>query len=216
MELLLGSWVVPCGAVGAVLIAAWLVEAKQSVIENMAPVLTRLFTPLFVLMLLSFLATMLWTGSAIDVEREVLIGFDLLLALVLGLVLYAISARDPGAPPGAFDGLQLVLIAAALLVDALALWAIAARISSFGFSPNRVAALGGERDPAGEPGRRGVAGGAVPEGTCPLRGAGALADGPPARLRGLGVAGGGAVPGGLRVPLTRPPGPGRRAGPPGL
>ena len=31
--------------------AAWLVEAKQSVIENMAPVLTRLFTPLFAFML---------------------------------------------------------------------------------------------------------------------------------------------------------------------
>jgi len=139
---LLGSWVLPCGAAGAVLIAAALVEAKQSVIENMAPVLTRLFSPLFVLMLLCFLATMLWTGSAIDVEREVLIGFDLLLALVLGLVLYAISARDPGAPPGAFDVLQLLLVAAALAVDALALWAIAARISSFGFSPNRVAALG--------------------------------------------------------------------------
>ena len=30
----------------------------------------------------------------------------------------------------------------ALLVDALALWAIAARISEFGFSPNQVAALG--------------------------------------------------------------------------
>ena len=30
----------------------------------------------------------------------------------------------------------------ALIVDALALWAIAARISEFGFSPNRTAALG--------------------------------------------------------------------------
>ena len=30
----------------------------------------------------------------------------------------------------------------ALLVDALALWAILARISEFGFTPNRVAALG--------------------------------------------------------------------------
>ncbi len=39
------SWLLPCGAAGAVLVASWLVEAKQSVIENMAPVLTRLFTP---------------------------------------------------------------------------------------------------------------------------------------------------------------------------
>jgi hypothetical protein len=137
-----GGWLVPCGAAGAVIVASWLVEAKQSVIENMAPVLTRLFTPLFTLILLAFLATMAWTGNAIDIKREVLISFDLLLVLVVGLVLYAVSARDPEAPPNLFDMLQLLLVVSALAVDALALAAIASRISEFGFTPNRVAALG--------------------------------------------------------------------------
>jgi hypothetical protein len=136
------GWLIPCGAAGAVLIGSWLVEAKQSVIENMAPVLTRLFTPLFTVLLLVFLATMAWTGSPINVKREVLIGFDLLLAVVVGLVLYAASARDPQAPPDFFDGLQLLLVLSALVVDGVALAAIAARISEFGFTPNRVAALG--------------------------------------------------------------------------
>ncbi len=135
-------WVLPCGATGAVIIAAWLVEHKQSVIENMAPVLTWLFTPLFAALLLIFIVTMIWTGNAIKIEREVLIGFDLLLVLVLGLLLYAISARDPKAPPGRFDTLQLLLVTCALIVDALALWAMTARISEFGFSPNKTAALG--------------------------------------------------------------------------
>jgi hypothetical protein len=63
----------------------------QSVIENMAPVLTWIFTPLFT-----------------------------------ALLLYAISARDSQAPPGRFDVLQLLLVACALIVDALALWARAA------------------------------------------------------------------------------------------
>ena len=141
-ESLLLTFILPCGAVGAVVVAAWLVEAKQSVIENMAPVLTLLFTPLFTLLLLAFLATVAWTGSGIAVEREVLIGFDLLLVLVVGLVLYAMSARDPQKPPGPFDALQLLLVVCALLVDAMALWAISARISEFGMSPNKVAALG--------------------------------------------------------------------------
>ena len=141
-EWLAQGWLIPCGAMGAVIVGSWLVEAKQSVIENMAPVLTRLFTPLFTAVLLVFLATMAWTGSPIDVEREVLIGFDLLLVLVVGLVLYAASARDPKAPPDFFDRLQLLLVASALVVDAVALAAIAARISEFGFTPNRVAALG--------------------------------------------------------------------------
>jgi hypothetical protein len=142
VEWLAERWIIPCGAMGAVLVASWLVEAKQSVVENMAPVLTRLFTPLFTIVLLVFLATMFWTGSPIQVEREVLIAFDALLVLVVGLVLYAASARDPKAPPGLFDALQLLLIVAALVVDAVALAAIAARISEFGFTANRTAALG--------------------------------------------------------------------------
>jgi hypothetical protein len=141
-EWFVGGWLIPCGAAGAVIIGSWLVEAKQSVIENMAPVLTRLFTPLFTVLLLLFLATMAWTGNPINVERNVLIGFDLLLAVVVGLVLYAASARDPQAPPDFFDGLQLLLVVSALVVDGVALAAIAARISEFGFTPNRVAALG--------------------------------------------------------------------------
>jgi hypothetical protein len=139
---LVGDWIVPCGALGAVLISAWLVEAKQSVIENMAPVLTRVFTPLFTILLLGFLATMVVTGNGFDVERNALISVDLLLAVVLGLVLYAISARDRQTPADAFDTLQLVLILSALVVDAMALAAIANRISEFGVSPNKVAALG--------------------------------------------------------------------------
>jgi hypothetical protein len=136
------GWLIPCGMAAAVIIGSWLVEAKQSVIENMAPVLTRLFTPLFTILLLVFLAAMAWTGHPINVEREVLIGFDLLLVLVVGLVLYAASARDPQAPPDFFDGLQLLLVISALVVDGVALTAIAARIFEFGLTPNRVAALG--------------------------------------------------------------------------
>jgi hypothetical protein len=101
-----------------------------------------LFTPLFAAVLLAFLATMVWTGHGIDIEREVLIGFDLLLVLVLGLLLYAVSARDPQASPNLFDALQLLLVVTALVVDVLALAAIAARISEFGFSANKAAALG--------------------------------------------------------------------------
>src|ERR671921_235204 len=136
------SWLLPCGAVGAVVVASWLVEAKQSVIENMAPVLTRLFTPLFAAVLVTFLGTLLLTGRGVAIERDMLIAFDLLLVLVLALLLYSVSARDPGSPPGAFDVMQVVLVASALVADAVALWAIAARITEFGFSPNRVAALG--------------------------------------------------------------------------
>ncbi len=142
VELFVQNWILPCGFAGATVVATWLVEAKQSVIENMAPVLARIFIPLFALVLLAFVLTMALTGRGIDVEREILIAVDLLLVVVFGLLLYSISAREPLAPPALFDWLQLTLVGAALGVDFLALWAIGSRISDFGFTPNRIAALG--------------------------------------------------------------------------
>jgi len=136
------SWLLPCGAAGAVIVAAWLVEAKQSVIENMAPVLTRLFTPMFAAVLVAWLVALVFTGRGIAVGREALIIFDLLLVVVLALLLYSLSARDPHAPPGTFDVVQVVLVVSALLANGFALSAIGARITELGFTPNRTAALG--------------------------------------------------------------------------
>jgi hypothetical protein len=136
------EWLMPCGAAAAVVVAGWLVEAKQSVVENIAPVLTRLFTPLFAAVLLGFLIAFGLTGGGIDVEREALILFDLLLVVVLGLLLYTISARDPLAPPSLFDKLQLALVVSALAIDVLVLLEITGRITEYGTTPNKAAALG--------------------------------------------------------------------------
>ncbi|HEX2143516.1 MAG TPA: hypothetical protein VHG10_03310, partial [Glycomyces sp.] len=138
----ISEWLIPCGAAAAVVVAAWLVEAKQGVIENMAPVLTRVFTPLFAVTLVAVLIAIAVTTNAIDVERDMLILFDLLLVVVLGLVLYSISARDPSKPAGLFDWMQLALVVSALLIDILVLIAITGRITEWGFTPNKSAALG--------------------------------------------------------------------------
>jgi hypothetical protein len=137
------SWMLPCGAAAAVVVAGWLVEAKQNVIENMAPVLTRLFTPLFTAVLIVFLAVLIWSKKGIEANRDVLILFNLVLIVVLGLLLYSISAREPTARAGLFDRLQLALVVSALAIDILVILALYGRVSdAFGFTPNRVAALG--------------------------------------------------------------------------
>ncbi|MXQ75834.1 hypothetical protein GSM98_06580 [Rhodococcus rhodochrous] len=136
------QWIVPFGPAGAIVVAAWLVEAKQQVVENIAPVLTRVFTPVTILMLVALFVAVIASHSVVDVDRGLLILMDLILVLVLGLLLYSISARDPHAAPDVFDLLQVVLIAAALAVDLLMLTAMATRIAEFGFTANKVTALG--------------------------------------------------------------------------
>ena len=136
------EWVLPSGAAGAVLVAAWLVESKQQVVENMAPVLTMIFTPLFALMLVVAAIVYATTGLGGAFDRELLGIFDLLMVVVLGLVLYGMSARDPSQRPGWMDRIQLVAVVSALVLDLMVLGAMVARIGELGFTPNRTAALG--------------------------------------------------------------------------
>ena len=136
------EWMLPCGIAGAVVIAGWLVEAKQSVIENIAPVLTRVFTPLFTLLLLALIVAGAVQGNPVESERDLLIIFDLVLIVVLALLLYSLSAREPMAPPSWFDRLQLVMVVAALVIDVLLLIAMIGRIGAYGASANKLASLG--------------------------------------------------------------------------
>ncbi|MDE0268421.1 MAG: hypothetical protein OXI96_05215 [Acidimicrobiaceae bacterium] len=188
-------WMLPCGAAGAVLVAAWLAEKRgdatsvltptsappsvsavpanewrsvgvaspgavgetavstsawQSIanvkqggiVSNIAPALARIFTPMFAAMMLMFLIVMAVSRKWIGINRDVLISFDVLLVLVLAMIVYSISARDPRTPPTGFDIMQTVLVATALITDLLVLVAITGRILEFGFSANRLAALG--------------------------------------------------------------------------
>jgi hypothetical protein len=136
------AWVVPSGAAGAVVVAAWLVESKQQVIENMAPVLTMIFTPLFAVMLscVAVIYAVTELGDAFD--RQLLSVCDALLLVVLALGLYGISAREPSTSPDWMDRIQLVAVVSALTLDLMVLATMIARIGDLGFTPNRTAALG--------------------------------------------------------------------------
>ncbi|HNJ79034.1 MAG TPA: permease prefix domain 1-containing protein, partial [Marmoricola sp.] len=98
---------------GLVLIAAWLVESKQNVIENIAPVLARVFSPVTVILLISVLVAFAVSPGMIWVNRDLLILMTAILLAVFALWLYAVSARPPQAPAGLADWLQLVLIVSA-------------------------------------------------------------------------------------------------------
>jgi len=118
----------------------------------MAPVLTTVFTPLFTVLLVAFLvaAVVQLTPSTsvglplfgVSAQRELLIVFDATLIVVLGLLLYSLSAREMTGPARWFDVIQLVMIVAALGLDVIVLSAMIGRISAFGQSPNKIASLG--------------------------------------------------------------------------
>ncbi|MCF7945970.1 MAG: permease prefix domain 1-containing protein [Spirochaetia bacterium] len=157
----ISAWVAPFGFFGLFTAAAYLVGQKKNLIESIAPVLARIFTPLFLLILLSLITAYIIHPKQAYENRDMLIWFDLILAFVLGLSLYSMSAKDythsttseqfveNGSyvdilhkPHMLWDALTLALILSAVIVDGIALSGIISRLSAYGFSPNKTAALG--------------------------------------------------------------------------
>lgn len=135
------GWIVLICVVGALFVCAWLVEFKKSAMENVAPVLTAVFTPVMTVALVSFLFVVAITGNLIEVERDVLIVFDGLLIVVEALVMFTVSARPEEKTMRLLDWMQVVLIGAGVLVDVLLLWALSGRLVEYGLSANKLAAL---------------------------------------------------------------------------
>lgn len=138
----ISNYLIVYGICAAAMITVYLVEFKKSVVENFAPILAKIFSPLFLITMCAFIVSMIVMGKSPFMEREFLIGFDLMLVLVLGLVLYVISARDIHDKANFYDFMNLALILTALVIDGIALSAILFRLSAFGITPNKVAALG--------------------------------------------------------------------------
>jgi hypothetical protein len=82
------------------------------------------------------------TGLVGEFDRDLLSVFDALLLVVLALVLYGMSARDPSTSANWMDWIQLIAVAGALVLDLMVLGSMIARVGDLGFTPNRTAALG--------------------------------------------------------------------------
>jgi hypothetical protein len=136
------DYLIVYGGCAAAMITVYLVEVKKSVVENFAPILAKIFSPLFLITMSAFLISMIVMGKSPFIERDFLIGFDLMLVLVLGLVLYVISARGMNVKANFFDYMNFALILDALIIDCVALSAILFRLSAYGITPNKLAALG--------------------------------------------------------------------------
>lgn len=141
-ERVVTEWALPIAAGGAVVVAAWLADARRHLSSGMAPMLARIFTPLFAAVMVAFLVGIVWTRGIAAFDRDLLMVFDALLVVVVALVIYNVSSRDSASPRRLTDHLQLALIGSAIAVDLYSLTKIALRLAEFGLTPNRTVVLG--------------------------------------------------------------------------
>ncbi len=136
------NWLLPCGAVGAVVVAAFLVETQRTGVATLARPVAQVLVSLSTLLLLAVLATTVLTRNHVSINRDALILMSLLLLFVLTLLIYSVAARGPSKRVHFIDRVQFTLIVCAWSMAGVVIAVALARIAQWGFTPNRIVVLG--------------------------------------------------------------------------
>lgn len=126
------------------LFAAYLIENNGHIVQKVSPVIARIFTPLVTITLFIYLVTIFFTGTYPTANRDYLLLFNVLLIAVMALILFSLSEVAKHTQQKLNQIILFVLSVLAIIVNGIALGAILYRINDFGFSPNRLAVLGGD------------------------------------------------------------------------
>ncbi len=130
------------GFIGAVLVAAFVVDLTTRKFKPITPIIARLFAPLFLLVLVCYLIAIIIQQKTPFEDREFLIVFNFLLILILGITIFSITGRKTSEEITINDYINLGLVIVTVLVNTIILSAIIFRLVSYGITPNRVAVLG--------------------------------------------------------------------------
>lgn len=130
------------GAPAIPILATYLVQNNPQLVNKISPVIARIFTPIVFVTLLIFLIAIIYTGKNLYNDRNFLLIFNALLIGVMAIILFSVTA----ATKNANEKLNLLFLfglsALTIILNGLALSAIAFRLVEFGITPNRIAVLG--------------------------------------------------------------------------
>lgn len=134
--------VVVLGLVSAPLVATYVYDSVQNRQSKFATVLSNVFSPLFLITVLVYLAATLLQGKSPFTDRLFLINFNGLLVIILALTIFSISGKKRAGGVTLSDYINVSLVGATLLVNVVALAAIVFRWAEYGLTVNRVVVTG--------------------------------------------------------------------------
>lgn len=138
---IVGDYVVVYGLASAPLVANYMIESSPKIISKVAPFISKLFTPLMLILMTGFLAALVFFAKDPFNNREELIVFNVMLGAIIAVVVFSFSGNSENYR-SVYNKILLLLSLEALIINSIALSAIIYRLFSFGVSPNRIAVLG--------------------------------------------------------------------------
>ena len=130
------------GLAAAPLLATLITQTNPELVNKVPPIVAKIFSPLVLIMLSSYLIAIAFAGKDPYSDREFLLLFNLLLLGVMALIFFSVAESVGEQKVGLMTWVLTALSLITLLVNGIALSAIAFRISEWGITPNRLAVLG--------------------------------------------------------------------------
>lgn len=137
-----GRYVVPFGLATVPIIATYLTQSNPQLVNKVSPIIAKLFSPLVLVMLVIYLAAIIYSGKDPYNDREFLLLFNLLLIGVMALIFFSVAESAAKEKLTGNIWILLLLSVVTAVVNGIALSAIIFRIAEWGITPNRLAVLG--------------------------------------------------------------------------
>ncbi len=136
------DYIVIFGLVSSPIVASYIILNYKSVINKIAPIIAKIFSPLVLITLVIYLINMLLTDRNPYEDRDFLIIFNIMLLGVMGIIIFSISERSTNNKQKFSEIILFMLSIVSIIINLIALSAILYRMEKFGFTPNRIAVLG--------------------------------------------------------------------------
>ena len=134
--------IVVFGLPAAPILGTYLTQTNPQLVGKVSPVIARIFTPLVLVMLVIYLAAIIYSGKDPYNDREFLLIFNALLIGVMALIFFSIAENSRTSKTRQEIWVLLLLSVVTIIINSFALSAILFRIAEYGISPNRAAVLG--------------------------------------------------------------------------
>lgn len=137
------EWILITELSAAPLIATYVIRYNPQLVNKVSPVIARIFSPVVLVTLVSYLIGIAIAQKDPYNDREFLLLFNGLLIGVLAIIFFSVVELQRNAESKLALWIIFLLALVTIIVNGIALSAILYRISSWGFTPNRSAVLGG-------------------------------------------------------------------------
>lgn len=131
------------GLAAAPIVGTYLTQTNPQLVGKVSPVIAKIFSPLVLVMLVVYLAAIVYSGKDPYNNREFLMVFNALLIGVMAIIFFSVAGVSKTGKSYAETWILLLLSIVTIVVNGVALSAIVFRISEWGFTPNRIVVLGG-------------------------------------------------------------------------